>query len=91
MGRCVSKRGLALEGEASVAALEAARRWAPDDDTVAAVAAAAADRLYAVGVAARDAHDWQLAYASFRDTLRIDPTRAWARRYAEEARDQRLG
>jgi len=50
-----------------------------------------ADRLYAEGVAARDAGDWDKAFARFNDVLSIDTTRSWARRYLEEARDQRLG
>lgn len=91
MGRCLSQRALAADDEAQIADLEAARVWAPADPTVRAVGAAAAARLYAEGLAARDAADWETAYARLRDTLRVDPSYAWARRYAEEARDRRLG
>ena len=35
--------------------------------------------------------DWEVAYAGYRDVLTVDPTRSWARRWAEEARDCRLG
>ena len=34
---------------------------------------------------------WEAAYRSFSAALRIDATRSWARRWAEEARDRRLG
>ena len=50
-----------------------------------------ADRLYNEGIQARKAGDWEKAFARFDDVLSIDATRSWARRYAEEARDHRLG
>jgi len=50
-----------------------------------------ADRLYAEGIAAREAKDWETAFARFNAVLSIDSTRSWARRYTEEARDHRLG
>ena len=42
-------------------------------------------------MAARSGQDWQEAYERFSDVLAIDAQRSWARRYAEEARDYRLG
>jgi hypothetical protein len=36
-------------------------------------------------------HHWEASYRAFSDLLRIQPSRAWARRYAEEAREWRLG
>jgi len=40
---------------------------------------------------ARARGDWEAAYRLFSDVLRVDATRSFARRYAEEARDHRLG
>ena len=91
MGRCLAQRALTGDGEAQIADLEAARVWAPDDAKVRNVGVAAGARLYAQGLSARDAADWQTSYARLRDALRVDPSLAWARRYAEEARDHRLG
>jgi hypothetical protein len=50
-----------------------------------------ADAHYALGLAARDEGNWEEAYARFSNTLRADPWRSWARRYAEEMRAIRLG
>lgn len=41
--------------------------------------------------AARERGDWETAYRRYSDVLGFQPWRAWARRYAEEARDHRLG
>jgi hypothetical protein len=54
-------------------------------------AAALADELYAEGLEARAAQDWERAYRLFADCVDVDRTRSWARRYAEEARAYRLG
>lgn len=45
-----------------------------------------ADALMAEGEAARQAGDHRTAYLCYRDAVRVDRTRSWARRYAEEAR-----
>ena len=47
--------------------------------------------LAVYGKTALDDEDWETAYRRFSDVLRIDATRSWARRYAETARDKRLG
>ena len=47
--------------------------------------------LYARGLAARDADDPETAYRLFTELLAFAPHYSWARRYAEEARDARLG
>jgi hypothetical protein len=49
-----------------------------------------ADALHAEGMDARSRRDWETAYRRFSDVLRIDATRSFSRRYAEEARDYRL-
>jgi hypothetical protein len=50
-----------------------------------------ADELMAEGDKARAAEDWETAYKAYTQTIAVEPTRAWARRYAEEARAFRLG
>lgn len=62
--------------------------WSPELERV---GEPVAERLLAEGAAARRSRDWERAWAAYRDVLRFQPWRAWARRYAEEARDQRLG
>ncbi|HMV66831.1 MAG TPA: hypothetical protein PKA64_08275, partial [Myxococcota bacterium] len=48
------------------------------------------DRLYQQGMDAREAGDWQRAFDAFIAAVTANPSLAWARRYAEEARDHRL-
>jgi hypothetical protein len=74
-----------------VDALAWAHRWDPDSPTLERVGGPIADRLYDEGLRARAVQDWETAYDRFADLLRFEPWRAWARRYAEEARDHRLG
>jgi hypothetical protein len=62
--------------------------WAPEYRSR---ASALADALYADGLKAREAKDWEAAYRLFSDAVDVDRTRSWARRYAEEARGFRLG
>lgn len=71
--------------------LARAHSWDHRSPVLAAEGAAVAARLLADGHRARAAGDWQDAYDAFRDVLSFQPWRAWARRYAEEARDERLG
>ncbi|MCB9674078.1 MAG: hypothetical protein H6737_03120 [Alphaproteobacteria bacterium] len=69
-----------------IAVLERAHAW---DHRAAAYVAAArpiAEARYQEGLAARARGDAPAAYRAFSDVLRITPYRAWARRYAEEAR-----
>lgn len=47
--------------------------------------------LEAAGDVSRGKEDWDTAWYQYIGALTADPTRAWARRYAEEARDHRLG
>ena len=71
--------------------LEQARQWDHWNHDYRRVAALVADELYQEGLDARERQDWPAAFDAVSDTLRIEPWRAWARRYAEEARDHRLG
>jgi hypothetical protein len=54
-------------------------------------ARALALELEAEGARARAAQDWETAYTAYSEAVGVDPTRAWSRRYAEEARAYRLG
>ncbi|MEQ1566771.1 MAG: hypothetical protein ABMA64_14105 [Myxococcota bacterium] len=69
----------------------AARTWDHWAAEYRARATPLADALYAQGMAAREAQDWETAYRRFSDAVEVDRSRAWARRYAEEARGFRLG
>ena len=71
--------------------LQRARHWSYKDEHYRTAAKAAADEMYDQGMTARARGDWPAAYRFFDSTLRLEPQRAWARRYAEEARDHRLG
>jgi hypothetical protein len=91
LSSCWSRLAEEQRGDERVDALARAHRWddrAPDFLRVSEVAGA---RLWDAGLVARGRGDWEGAYAAFRDLLRFQPWRSWARRYAEEARDHRLG
>lgn len=72
-------------------ALEKARLWDHTDALYRELRVGAADDLISQGRAAQEARDFEAAYAAFSAALRIDPTRSWARRWAEQARAERLG
>ncbi len=75
---------------AAVEAIRAARRWDRTHPVVLRVGDALAEQWIASGQAAREAGDIEAAYADFRDALYANPGRAWARRWAEELRVERL-
>ncbi len=81
----------AASAEAPAPDLARAHRWDPDAPALAEVGGPVGERLWEEGLAAREAGDVETAYARFRDLLAFQPWRSWARRYAEEARDARLG
>mgnify|MGYP002634255904 CR=1 FL=1 len=68
-----------------------ARLWDRDSAAVQASGAALADSLWPAAMAARDAGDHDTAFELFDCAVMADPTRSWARRYAEEARGLRFG
>lgn len=72
-------------------ALAVAHRWDPDDTALARIGGPVGERLWAQGLAARAAGDAETAYRAFSSLLGFQPWRSWARRYAEDARDLRLG
>ncbi|MFT4626681.1 MAG: hypothetical protein ACI8PZ_005359 [Myxococcota bacterium] len=81
-------RCLAETAEGQVERLVRGRRWDPAEPALLAAASDVADARYADGMAARAAGHWAVARAAFEDVLAVAPHRAWARRYAEEARDR---
>ena len=91
LATCWARAAEEQRGERRVASLARAHRWDPASPELARVGGPTGARLWETGLAARDREDWELAYASFRDLLSFQPWRSWARRYAEEARDHRLG
>jgi len=78
------------EREARVAAFQRAGDWNHRSPVLARLRQPHVDALMAEGERLREAQSWPEAYAAFRDVLRMDPSRSWARRYAIEARDCKL-
>jgi hypothetical protein len=72
-------------------ALAQAHRWDHHSEELARVGGPVGDALWQQGKEARARGDWQTAYDSFAALLKFQPWRSWARLYAEEARDHRLG
>ena len=90
ISRCWAKKA-DLEPAQAMPWLIKAKAWDHREPTFIRVRKPHADRLYAEGLAARKAEDWETAFARFNAVLSIDASRSWARRYTEEARDHRLG
>jgi hypothetical protein len=67
-----------------------ARAWDFRESTTVRAAGDLAEVYYQEGLTARAQRDSEDAYRRFSDAVALDPSLAWARRYAEEARDQRL-
>ncbi|MEN0061006.1 MAG: hypothetical protein AAGA48_02590 [Myxococcota bacterium] len=76
---------------AAIEALSKAHRWDHHHPTLRRIGGPIGEALWRDGKAARAEEDWEHAYQHFRSVLQFQPWRAWARRYAEEARDHRLG
>ncbi len=91
LARCRAERARALPVEARVPDLVAAHDWDWHEPTYLSVARDTAATYISRGHAARDQEDWEAAFPWYRDAVRIDPTQSWARRWAEETRDKRLG
>ncbi|MEO0605109.1 MAG: hypothetical protein AAF211_27010, partial [Myxococcota bacterium] len=88
---CWARRAETSDRPSAVDALARAHRWDHHSPELARVGRPIAEELWREGREARAAEDWEAAYARFSALLRFQPWRAWARRYAEEARDHRLG
>jgi hypothetical protein len=80
-----------IEVDSATVFLAKARAWNHRNETFRRIRKPVVDELYAEGIAAREAEDWQTAFERFNTVLTIDASRSWARRYTEEARDHRLG
>ena len=76
--------------ESAAEALQRGRVWDHRAVELWEVADTVGDRLYAQGMEAREAGDWQRAFDAFTAAVVANPSLSWARRYAEEARDYRL-
>ncbi len=79
-------RRAASEPEQAERWLVAARRSDPTTPELAERLRAAADARFHEGESARARGAWSDSLAAFTAVLDLEPTRAWARRYAEEAR-----
>jgi tetratricopeptide (TPR) repeat protein len=92
LSKCwVRRANLARDDQdAAVGHLERARGFDPSGEMILRAGARLGERMYQQGLAAREAGDHEAAYRIFSDVLRVDPSRSWARRYAEEARAVRL-
>lgn len=89
---CWARAAAATDGVAAqVRHMEQARRWDIKAPVVLATGAELARALEPTAHAARQARDDEEAFRLFDAVARLDPSRAWARRRAEEARARRLG
>jgi hypothetical protein len=81
----------AADRDDAVRRLERAHDWDHWAPAYQSRAETLADALEADGARALAAKDWEVAYEAYSQAVAIVPTRAWARRHAEEARTYRLG
>ncbi|MEO0603118.1 MAG: DMT family transporter, partial [Myxococcota bacterium] len=91
LAECWAKKAADVDRDTKVDHLVRAREhdhWAP---TYRRAARALAQELYDEGLVAREQENWEAAYRLFSDAVAVDRSRSWARRYAEEARAERLG
>jgi len=91
IARCFAKRAEGAERAEAVVAIRRARWWDRTHPVVLEVGAKLGEGWFEEGERARERGEVEEAYAWYRDTLYADPTRAWARRYAEQLRAERLG
>jgi hypothetical protein len=81
---------LGAERSAQIDALASARFWDHRHDGMRALAEPLAARLDEEGDSAMQSQAWGEAYSLYSQALTLDPSRAWTRRKAEDARDLRL-
>jgi hypothetical protein len=81
----------AQDPDHAVEHLLAARKHDRKDPALLNAADVLSDTLYQRGSSAYDEERWDDAYAYFAGAMRVKPTHAWARRYAELARARNLG
>ena len=90
LSRCWSEQARASTME-SVELLQKAHRWDHRNATFLEVSGPVAETLWQAAMQARAENRPEAAFRLFEQVLSIQPTNAWARRYAEEARNERLG
>jgi hypothetical protein len=91
LGSCWAEKARGAPADLQAEALARSHRWDHSGAVLAEVGGPIGERLLEEGRAARAAQDWELAYQRFSQVLAFQPWQAWARRWAEEARDRRLG
>lgn len=91
LARCWAEQARREPSLRSVDPLDKARRWDETAPEVREAGVEIADALWPLGLERRDAGDHEEAFFLLEAVVRADPTRAWARRWAEEARAVRLG
>lgn len=90
IGACFARRSEHQARPEAVASMRKALEWSRTNPAVMAIGSAHADVWMREGLEAREQGDIERAYGLFRDAVFVDPSRAWARRYAEELRVERL-
>lgn len=88
---CFAQQALEVAPHDAVALLEAARVWDHRAPALIVAMRQVGDVLFQEGLVAREVGAWTEAYAAFDAAVRANPGLSWARRYAEETRDKRLG
>lgn len=92
LARCWTRRATQLEDyQEQVPLWVKARKWDRWEPTLLATRQAAVIHWFRKGQSAREKKDWETAYRAYANAVAIDPSQAHARRWAEEARDHRLG
>ncbi len=92
MASCYAGRALETDDLfAAAALLGLGRTWDRHREELLAATRTVGEELYAMGQAARGEGRWQEAFEAFDAAVEANPSLSWARRYAEEARDHRLG
>lgn len=87
----VGQAAAETDPHAAVPHMKRAKFWNHRNPNFWEQAAVTGDRLFQEGMGHKAAEDWTAAFEAFLHAVEVNPTLAWARRYAEEARDHRLG
>lgn len=90
IGQCFARRALRNPRPKAVENMREALKWARTDPQVQLAGQTLADIWEPKADEARAAGDVEAAYGLYRDVVFVDPSRAWARRAAEELRVERL-
>ncbi|MFT4627542.1 MAG: hypothetical protein ACI8PZ_006228, partial [Myxococcota bacterium] len=88
LARCWARSALTGDPVVAASLLERARSWDLRPEVVWTAGATVADALEVLGAEAWGV-DWEAAFVAYDAAARADPRRAWARRWAEQARPRR--